>query len=349
MTERHATLDTGSVQSTFEAEVHRLRAAYQQQRDTTNLVPPTGRPILDQDVHIINGVAYHTYWYELDRADKEFQVIRLADIPGTLSGSILRLKASLPALEPNLDWEIIGDAIRQIATAPHLPELEDDSEEVGAVTNTLPTVEVTSDSHFTKACKYRSEVRNLLACQGGECPGTPKSPHVIQLLGRTADGLLVFPKLRPRYILARVQPVSTYKRWIMQAIQGMQCLHALGIVHRDLRIDNILFSDGGRNLVICDLESRWSNRLAPEVSKLPVLEGAGWSEKSDIYDLGMMIKGIVYGNTPITNLVEWEVPFPLDGIVAACIRPRPEERPSLVAILDLVKGIRVEAEDALCT
>jgi hypothetical protein len=35
--------------------------------------------------------------------------------------------------------------------------------------------------------------------------------------------------------------------------------------------------------VFCDLEGRWGNRLAPEVSREPVLD-AGWTKKSDIYD-----------------------------------------------------------------
>jgi len=99
-------------------------------------------------------------------------------------------------------------------------------------------------------------------------------------------------------------------------------------VHRDLCIDNLLFSYDDSRLVICDLESRWGNRLAPEVSRLPTLE-ANWTKASDVYDLGVTIKGMVYGNAPITNLVEWKVPAPLDRIVEACTRVLPVDRPSL--------------------
>ncbi|KAI2471061.1 hypothetical protein F4781DRAFT_151067 [Annulohypoxylon bovei var. microspora] len=99
----------------------------------------------------------------------------------------------------------------------------------------------------------------------------------------------------------------------------MKCLHSVDIVHRDLRIDN---------LVICDLESWWGNRLAPEVSREPVLN-AGWTEKSDIYDLGCVIKGMIYGNFPITDMVEWPVPPPFNVVVEACTREVPEVRPSL--------------------
>jgi len=78
---------------------------------------------------------------------------------------------------------------------------------------------------------------------------------------------------------------SVYKRWILQAIEGLRCLHSLGIVHRHLCIDNLVFSrDASPRLLICDLESRWGNHLAPEIRKEPIL-GAGW------YDLSTTIKG----------------------------------------------------------
>ena len=117
-------------------------------------------------------------------------------------------------------------------------------------------------------------------------------------------------------------------RWILQLINGVRCLHALGIVHGDLRIDNVVFSHDGARLLIIDLEGRWGNRLAPENSGYDNLD-AGWTEKSEIYDVGPLIKGMVYGNDAITNAVEWPVPKPLDAFVAACMRHRPEERPSL--------------------
>ena len=53
-----------------------------------------------------------------------------------------------------------------------------------------------------------------------------------------------------------VHPLGSYKAWILQVIVGLRCLHSPGIVHRDLRIDNLLFSPDGSRLLICDLESR---------------------------------------------------------------------------------------------
>lgn len=214
----------------------------------------------------------------------------------------------------------------------------DTSEDLATILASLPVIEVDHNQHFLKTAKYESEIRNLLKYQRGSCPGVPTSPHIIQLLGRSSDDRLVFAKLTPRYTLAFVRTLDVYKTWILQLISGLQCLHSLGIVHRDLRIDNLLFSLDGKNLLICDLEGRWGNRMAPEVSRQPVLD-ARWTEKSDIYDLGHVIKGMVYGFVPITNLVEWPVPPPLQGVVEACTRESPHERPSLEELYAMVDAV----------
>ncbi|MCJ1329841.1 hypothetical protein MMC10_006522 [Thelotrema lepadinum] len=333
------------LQDTFIQEVHRLRSVYSKQRDSTNLVPPSGRPVLDLSTDVVDGNVYHTYWFECDDRAQEgqdnYQAIRIADIPGTLSGAILRLKRNLPPLDAEVDYEIIGDKICQLAQSLPLPDIDDDdAEDVSQVLASLPRVAVDPKKHFVKQPKYTSEIQNLLLCQGGSCPGVPKSAHVVQLLGKSADGKLVFEKFNSRYVLAVMRPISVYKAWILQLIDGLRCLHALGIVHRDLRIDNLLFTSDNSRLLICDLESRWGNRLAPEISLDPILD-AGWTEKSDVYDLGYVIKGLIYGNAPITNLVEWDVPPPLNVVVESCVRVSADERPSLDELRAMVDQIEV--------
>ncbi|KAG6367252.1 hypothetical protein INS49_001438 [Diaporthe citri] len=325
----------------FTQEVHRLRAIYQKQRDTTNLVPPAGRIAFDIAVDVIDGITYHTYWYEIEGDSNDLQeryhVVRLADIPGTLSGDILRLKHNLPVLNTDHAYDIVGDEVRQLQAAPPLPDDRDDAEDTSEMLAVLPVVEVDPAIHFAKKGKYASEIRNLLACQGGSCPGVPKSDHVIQLLGKSRAAELVFNKFTPRYVFGQVYPLATYKTWILQVIDGLRCLHSVEIVHRDLRIDNLVVAESSR-LVIIDLESRWGNRLAPEVSRRPILD-AGWTEKSDIYDLGYLVKEMIYGNVAITNLVDWPVPPPLQAIVEACTRVSPDDRPTLDELAAMVNGI----------
>ncbi|KAJ5195420.1 uncharacterized protein N7498_008858 [Penicillium cinerascens] len=317
----------------FTQEIRLLRADYEGKKERSNLGYSGGRRIIDLSLDMIDNVLCYTYWYER-------QCIRLADIPGTLSGDVLRLHQNLPVSVDAGDHEIIGDQIRAIENALPLPELDDDSEELDTILASLPIVEVDPSKHFVKQGKYKSEIRNLLECQGGSCPGVAKSSHIIQLLGKSPEGRLVFERFKPRYVLGYIYPLATYKDWILQIISAMKWVHSLGTIHRELRIDNIVFSSDTSRVLICDLESRWGNRLAPEVSREPVLN-AGWTEKSDVYDLGYLIKGMIYGNVPVTNAVEWPVPLPLTAVVETCTRNRPEDRASLDEIYAMVDNIKI--------
>lgn len=98
-------------------------------------------------------------------------------------------------------FEVDGDTVNPIEKLAMRPDYGDDSEDISAELALLPLVQVDPSKHFAKKGKYRSEVYNLLKCQGGACPGSRLSPHVIQLLGRSPDGQLVFEKLLPRYLV----------------------------------------------------------------------------------------------------------------------------------------------------
>ncbi|AEO68438.1 ab076a82-6106-491f-8b61-0ba7eeb2d57e [Thermothielavioides terrestris] len=323
----------------FAQEVARLRAEYQAKRQKSNAFPPAGRPILDMEL-VPGDKPAVGIWYE--DGTQLGQYVRLFDIPGTLSGDILRLERPLPAVDGH--YEIEGDVIRNLDECPDYPiEPEDDFEDVSDLIAKLPRIDVDPSKHFLKKGKYRSEIENLLKCQGGSCPGTVLSPHLVRLLGTSADGQLVFEKLSTRgSILGRFHSLETYKRWILHIIDALSCLHSLGIVHRDLRIDNCLFTPDGSRLVVCDLESRWGQRAAPEIAFDGGVDNSGWTTRSDIYDIGNCIKCMVYANAPITNQVEWPVPEPLQAVVEACMRKSPDDRPTLLELRKMVEAIRVD-------
>ena len=105
-----------------------------------------------------------------------------------------------------------------------------------------------------------------------------------------------------------------------------------------------MFSRDKQNLKLIDLESRWGTFFAPELVKSTdanELDNAGWSEQSDIYDIGPLLKGWVYSNIPINSLVEWPVPPPLDVIVEACMMVLPEQRPSLNELRRMIENIHI--------
>ncbi|OQD70272.1 hypothetical protein PENDEC_c025G03111 [Penicillium decumbens] len=70
------------------------------------------------------------------------------------------------------------------------------------------------------------------------------------LLGRSDKNELVFEKLYNRGSLWGFSDLATYKRWLLQLVDHPTLLHARGIIHRDLRVETILFSGNGSRLVI---------------------------------------------------------------------------------------------------
>lgn len=323
----------------FQDEVLRPRAEHEERRLRTNLYPPGGRPNIELDVH--HGEKSHmTYWFE-DGDSPLGQCIRVFDVPGTLSGDILRLRQQLP-IRPG-HFEIDGDGIRELERClPHPDFVGDDSEDVSENVASLPLVQVDSACHFLKKPKYNSEIQNLRMCQNGSVPGYSASQNIIRLLGRSSNGELVFEKLRPsQATLALYSSLAIYKTWILQLLDGLECLHSLGIIHKDLRADNLLFSTDASRFIACDLESRWGERQAPEVSPDGGLEDSGWTAQSDIYDVGNCIRNMVYGNNPITPFIERPVPVPLQDIVDACQREKPQDRPSISELRFMVSNIQV--------
>lgn len=281
-----------------------------------------------------------THWYN-DSIGNGL-CLRLHDVPNTLSGDILRLRRNAPEIE--LSIEINGNMIRSIPTAP-LPERPDDpDDDVNEALEDLPIVLIDPRKHFLKRVRYNSEVQNLLKCQGGSCPGKPLSPHIIQLHGKSPTGKLVFEKFwRYDQILPYYCSVALYKRWTLELIAALKCLHSLGIVHRDVKIENVLWTHQGDHIILCDLEEHWGCRDPPEIcyKYTTKAEDAGWTMKSDIYDIGCFIKGLIYSDLPPTSQIqkEWVVPPPFDVIVEACSRPKPEDRPTLDEVAAMVEAV----------
>ncbi|KAK4133817.1 hypothetical protein BT67DRAFT_456580 [Trichocladium antarcticum] len=145
----------------FGQEVPRLRVEYQRRRQASNLYPPAGQP---------------------EDSTPLGRYVRLFDLPGTLSGDILRLNRDLPSLPGH--FEIEGDVIRPLEISCAL--------------------------------------------------------HLIHLLGASATGDLVFEKLATRGpTLGRFSTLAAYKRWLLHLLDALAAMHAAGIVHRDLRVDNL--------------------------------------------------------------------------------------------------------------
>ncbi|KAF8878993.1 hypothetical protein CPB84DRAFT_1877498, partial [Gymnopilus junonius] len=104
--------------------------------------------------------------------------------------AILRLKSDLPRHNCNL--EIIGNDVpirgRNRLCMRTLTLIS------RTAARKLPNYPLShsTDKHFSKNPTYKKEIRYLLQCRG--------SPHIVQLLGRTKDGGLVFPKFKHDFV-----------------------------------------------------------------------------------------------------------------------------------------------------
>jgi len=259
--------------------------------------------------------------------------VRLVGAPGTLAGDILRLKKDLPRY--NCDLEIIGDNVRESERKPMVyetvdPDLEDCSEELAE----LPVVAFDADRHFAKNTTYKQEIRYLLQCRG--------HPRVVQLLGRTEDGSLVFPKYRRGFHLAVIFNtddcrVQNIRRWMLDVIDGVAVLHSLGIIHRDLVMRNILEAEP---LVICDLQCLHATGHCTPFE----IDGGDYrkfSFASDVFALGALLWECCFYNSPHNRdvLLDNPPPAPFHDIFMACTRERPEDRPTLIQLRAMYEAI----------
>ncbi|XP_028844733.1 mitogen-activated protein kinase kinase kinase kinase 5-like isoform X2 [Denticeps clupeoides] len=98
-----------------------------------------------------------------------------------------------------------------------------------------------------------------------------------------------------------------------EVLQGLQFLHCNGILHRDIKGDNVLVNDAG-DVKICDLglaarstdsiatlkSSGTLNWMAPEV--ICAKMNGGYDEKCDIWSLGMMAAEVAKAEVPFRNM-----------------------------------------------
>ncbi|MFL6074582.1 MAG: serine/threonine-protein kinase [Mycobacteriales bacterium] len=144
-------------------------------------------------------------------------------------------------------------------------------------------------------------------------------PHVMRLLDMVVEGdtlALVMPlaatDLRRQLAERGAAPPAEAARVTARVLDGLASLHAAGVVHRDLKPDNVLLdadgqirltdfsvsrlSGGGSRLTTAGVVVGTFSYLAPEL-----LDGTPPAGASDVYAAGVLLYELVAGEPPFTG------------------------------------------------
>ena len=207
------------------------------------------------------------------------------------------------------------------------------------------------------ADRFQREVRLAASLQ---------HPHIVTLLsaGRAGDALYyTMPYVEGESLRARLQregelPVSDAVRILRELVDALVYAHGQGLIHRDIKPDNVLLSHG--HAVVTDFGIAKALSAADEAGRLT---GTGVSigtpsymspeqaagdpvdQRADLYSVGVLAYEILAGEPPFRGataqaviaahlgrnaapLVEQRpsVPVELAAIVARCMEKRPADR-----------------------
>jgi serine/threonine-protein kinase len=153
--------------------------------------------------------------------------------------------------------------------------------------------------------------------------------------------------------------------WMLQVCEGLSEAHALGIVHRDIKLSNLLFTrtrDGGHRLKIVDFGMSKHSDPTDEPTGVAAVLGTPpymapehlWQsravdQRSDIWSIGVVMYRLVTGRMPfepetlegMRAVINRRSPSPIEAplppgfgeVILRCLEKQPEQRFQTVAEL----------------
>jgi len=117
------------------------------------------------------------------------------------------------------------------------------------------------------------------------------------------------------------------RRFFSQMITGLSYIHKMGIVHRDLKLENLLLTRNMRNLVIADfgLSNFWDANVrlktycgSPEYAAPELFAKAEYTQKIDIWSAGICLYALSTAKLPFD--IDDSVPSYLGALTRAITR-----------------------------
>lgn len=188
-----------------------------------------------------------------------------------------------------------------------------------------------------------------------------RHPNIISVLDYGFDAergnqpyftMTLLPESRSLLMVGRDQPIKTQMDLIIQLLHALAYLHRRGVIHRDLKPDNVLVNEGQVRVVDFGLAlSRGEEQhestagtlfyMAPEV-----LGGDPATERSDLYAVGVMAYELLLGTHPFSG---GDVQQVLSRILAdvpdlSLLSQLPVPRPDL--LMSVIGGLLVREPEA---
>jgi serine/threonine-protein kinase len=159
-------------------------------------------------------------------------------------------------------------------------------------------------------------------------------------------------------------PYSAALRVTRQLCEGIDSVHELGILHRDIKAENVILEPSG-NLKLMDFGIARTIKKSeidsldegmfigtPSYASPEQVQGAELGTASDIYSLGILMTEVFTGSLPINGdsvkeicmahvtqppikpSVFWsDIPEELEVIILKCLKKKPDERYSSIKVL----------------
>jgi tetratricopeptide (TPR) repeat protein len=147
----------------------------------------------------------------------------------------------------------------------------------------------------------------------------------------------------------RAEPLSVQLELLVQMLRALAYLHSHGILHRDLKPDNVIVVDGQVKVLDLGLsiQRNVAEAVGPELAGTMVymapeiLDGRGASDRSDLYSAGMIAQELLTGRYPfeLGNALSLQ----RDILETPLPRPGDELEPRLRPVLEKLLAKRPEA------